>query len=81
MIIDPGESNPHEEPCLACGEETAIGSVFFSDRHAGELPDGSRAFLCSECLAKARSVAGLERDCDTGALHSAASVYMMSYIS
>ena len=50
MIIDPDELNPHQEPCLMCGEETAVGSVFFSDRHAAQRPDGTRGFLCSECV-------------------------------
>jgi len=31
MISDPDESNPHDEPCFQCGEETAVGSVFYSD--------------------------------------------------
>jgi hypothetical protein len=39
-----------EEPCLRCGEETAIGSVFFSDRREAKAPDGARFFVCSECL-------------------------------
>ncbi|MFI5258084.1 MAG: hypothetical protein ACHQ01_00515 [Candidatus Limnocylindrales bacterium] len=55
MIIDESESNPHEEPCLVCGEETAVGSVFFSDRHAAELPDGTRGFLCSACIQRIRA--------------------------
>jgi hypothetical protein len=49
MIIDLSEINPHEEPCLCCGEETAIGSIFFSDRHEGTSSDGQRFFVCSEC--------------------------------
>jgi hypothetical protein len=55
MIVDPDESNPHAEPCLSCGEETAVGSVFFSDRHTVDSPDGTRAYLCSECIARIRS--------------------------
>ena len=39
-----------EEPCVSCGEETAIGSVFFSDRREASTPDGTRYFVCSECL-------------------------------
>jgi hypothetical protein len=42
-----------EEPCLGCGQETAVGSVFFSDRREITIPDGTRAFLCSECQATA----------------------------
>ena len=49
------ELNPHEEPCVGCGEETAIGSVFFSDRKVVEDPDGRRAYLCSLCVARIRS--------------------------
>ena len=50
MIIDPDESNPHDEPCRVCGEETAIGSVFFSDRREGKAPDGTKIYVCSECI-------------------------------
>ena len=49
------ELNPHEEPCVGCGEETAIGSVFFSDRHVIGGPDEPRAFLCSACVARIRA--------------------------
>jgi hypothetical protein len=55
MIIEPDEINPHQEPCLGCGEETAVGSVFFSDRHVVEDPDGLRAYLCSACVARIRA--------------------------
>jgi len=44
MIIDPSEANPNIEPCLACGEETAVGSVFYSDRHPAESKDGTRGY-------------------------------------
>ena len=44
-----------KEPCLACGEETAVGSVFFSDRLAVPLDAGATAFLCSLCGARVRS--------------------------
>jgi hypothetical protein len=37
------------EPCAGCGEETAIGSVFYSDRRGIELKPGSTAFLCTLC--------------------------------
>ena len=43
-----------EEPCVSCGEETAIGSVFFSDRREGVLPDGTRGYLCSDCVRELR---------------------------
>lgn len=52
------EGNPHEEPCVSCGEETAIGSVFFSDRHEGAMPEGGRFFVCSECRKHIRAQAG-----------------------
>ena len=50
MIIDLDEQNPHQEPCLGCGEETAVGSVFYSDRREAVAPDGTRGYLCSECV-------------------------------
>ena len=43
------------EPCLGCGEETAVGSIFFSDRHTVEHSDGTRAYLCTLCDARIRS--------------------------
>jgi hypothetical protein len=55
MIIDPDAVNPHEEPCLSCGEETAVGSVFYSDRNAAQLPDGTRGYLCSACVRRIRA--------------------------
>lgn len=42
-----------QEPCVGCGQETAIGSVFFSDRREVAISDGTRTFLCSECQARA----------------------------
>jgi hypothetical protein len=59
-MTENGDTNPHEEPCLSCGEETAIGSIFFSDRHENEGPDG-RVYLCSECVARIR-MAGHSED-------------------
>ncbi len=55
MIIDPDMVNPHDEPCLACGEETAVGSVFYSDRSPAVLPDGASGFLCSGCVERIRA--------------------------
>jgi hypothetical protein len=55
MIIEPDEVNPHDEPCVVCGEETAVGSVFFSDRREAQLPDGTRGFVCSECIRQIRA--------------------------
>jgi hypothetical protein len=43
------------EPCVSCGEETAAGSVFFSDRQTVELPDGRTSFLCQLCDSRIRS--------------------------
>ena len=40
------------EPCLVCGEETAVGSVFYSDRWTVSQADGSAAHLCSLCGAR-----------------------------
>ncbi|HJX67850.1 MAG TPA: hypothetical protein VJ258_03890 [Candidatus Limnocylindrales bacterium] len=54
MSTDPNQTNPHEEPCRSCGEETAVGSIFFSDRHTVEQPDGTRSYLCSICVARLR---------------------------
>ena len=55
MMNDPNESKRHEEPCLKCGEETAVGSFFYSDRRAAQLPDGPPGFLCSECVRRIRA--------------------------
>jgi hypothetical protein len=44
-----------KEPCLACGEETAVGSVFYSDRLAVTHDDSLSAYLCSLCRARVRS--------------------------
>ena len=41
------------EPCLACGEETSVGSVFYSDRRVVDASDGSRTFVCSSCAQRA----------------------------
>ena len=46
---------PATEPCLACGEETGVGSIFFSDRHTVEHADGARTYLCTLCDAHIRS--------------------------
>jgi len=37
------------EPCVSCGEATAIGSAFYSDRRQVDLKDGSHAFMCTLC--------------------------------
>ena len=38
-----------QEPCAICGEETAAGSAFYSDRRATELPNGEAAWICPSC--------------------------------
>jgi hypothetical protein len=43
------------EPCAACGDETAAGSAFFSDRLTIVRPDSGSGFLCSACDASARA--------------------------
>ncbi len=44
-----------KEPCAACGEETAAGSAFYSDRRQTTRTDGTRTFLCSDCLGRAHA--------------------------
>jgi hypothetical protein len=56
MLID-GNASPHLQPCAGCGEETAIGSIFFSDRYEATSPDGTRFFVCSECRKLVRAEA------------------------
>ncbi len=46
-MIEPGSTR---EPCLACGDETASGSPFYSDRRVMEAADGTRTFVCSSCV-------------------------------
>ena len=67
-MSDKVEANQHVEPCLGCGEETAIGSVFFSDRKVIEDPDGTRAYLCSSCVARIRSAGYHEDAIDVGSV-------------
>jgi CRISPR/Cas system-associated protein Cas10 (large subunit of type III CRISPR-Cas system) len=43
------------DPCAVCGEETAVGSVFYSDRHLIEHADGRRSYLCTLCDERVRS--------------------------
>jgi hypothetical protein len=54
-MSDDVEAKQPEEPCIGCGEDTAVGSVFFSDRKVVEDPDGRRAYVCSLCVARIRS--------------------------
>lgn len=44
---------PAQEPCVACGEETRAGSIFFSDRREIKRDDGRLVFLCSDCQSRA----------------------------
>jgi hypothetical protein len=53
--LDAPAVDPATEPCLGCGEPTAIGSVFYSDRHVIHRADSANAFLCSLCDARLRS--------------------------
>ena len=46
IIIGPATA---VEPCVACGEETAVGSALYWDRHVEHLPDGTRVHRCEEC--------------------------------
>jgi hypothetical protein len=41
------------EPCVGCHEETAAGSAFYSDRLEIPRADGGRAYLCTDCHARA----------------------------
>ncbi len=44
------------EPCASCEEETAIGSIFYSDRRVIETEDDAgRVYLCSTCNARIRN--------------------------
>jgi len=53
--LKPPPSSAAQEPCVSCGEETAAGSIFFSDRHTVELADSRRSYLCSLCDARIRA--------------------------
>jgi len=50
-------TNGPSEPCLVCGEETAVGSVFYSDRWTVTRHDSSPGYLCSLCGARVGSSA------------------------
>jgi hypothetical protein len=54
-MAEPRATASHvKEPCLRCGEETAAGSVRYSDRLAARDPHGGDGFLCGLCLADLR---------------------------
>lgn len=44
-----------QESCASCGEETVVGSVFFSDRLAIPRPGLPDVFLCALCDARIRA--------------------------
>ena len=46
------------EPCAICGEETTVGSPFYSDRRVVDHRSGTRSFICSSCLAEAQAKRG-----------------------
>ena len=50
MTDKPIFNSVKEEPCVSCGEETAVGSVFFSDRREAKAPGGRTVFVCSACI-------------------------------
>jgi hypothetical protein len=45
-----------KEPCAVCGEETVVGSLFYSDRHVVEHAIGGRTYLCTLCDERVRSI-------------------------
>ena len=50
-----------KEPCRVCGEETAVGSVFFSDRRSVDRAGGTVDYLCSLCDARLAAAHHRER--------------------
>jgi hypothetical protein len=42
------------EPCFSCGEDTGVGSVFFSDRHTVEPSARPPTYLCTLCNSRVR---------------------------
>jgi hypothetical protein len=47
-----------KERCAVCGDETAVGSVRFSDRVELAGPDGTTVRACGECAARVRAGKG-----------------------
>ena len=41
-----------------------MGSIFYSDRDAAQLPDGTRGYLCSECVKRLRASGHIEGQSD-----------------
>ena len=52
------------DPCIACGEETAVGSPLYSSRKRLAGPDQHSVFLCDDCRARLapREVKELNQD-------------------
>jgi hypothetical protein len=44
------------EPCTICGEETAVGSALYWDRHVRRQPDGMVVYRCEECEERTQAV-------------------------
>ena len=44
-----------QEQCASCGEETAVGSIHFSDRMTIPRDAEPDAFLCGACFARIRA--------------------------
>jgi hypothetical protein len=49
------------EPCASCGEETAVGSVHFTDRTTFPRDGQPDAYLCGLCFARMRAAGKPER--------------------
>jgi hypothetical protein len=66
------------EACTACGEDTSVGSPFFSDRFVAQKA-GKTRYLCSLCAASARGSREVhsdeERERDRERLERAAFAY------
>ena len=65
MAVRETDEPTAREACAARGEETAIGSAFYSDRRQVDLKPGSQAFLCTLCdqrIAASRRGARLTED-------------------
>ena len=43
----------HSAPCAVCSEDTAVGSVFFTDRF--KIHEGPDVFVCGLCEARIRA--------------------------
>jgi len=52
------------EPCADCGEDTAVGSVFYSDRTMLKSADGLRTYRCALCEARRRGSSHKPRSTD-----------------